>query len=132
MNTYTDTRKIILSSNHGNSLNETYLSNILFDFKSILTDDQDVIQAQVSVDNAQIPVSFYTINYSNCVLAYRVNGVYSTITLSHGNYNFNTLSSKIEVLFNALTIPITITIDKVSGICRSPNITQYKRAILPI
>jgi hypothetical protein len=115
MSTYTDTRKITLSSNHGTSLNGTYLSNILFDFKSILKDDEDIIQTQISLDNAQIPVSFYTINYTNNILAYRSNGVYSTITIPVGNYNFNTLSSKIEVLFNALTIPITITIDKVTG-----------------
>ena len=116
METYTDTRKIILSSNHGQPLNGTYLSNILFDFKNILKDDEDIIQTQISLDNAQIPVSFYTINYTNNILAYRVNGVYSTITIPVGNYNFNSLSSRIEVLFNALTIPMTITIDKVSGI----------------
>ena len=63
METYTDTRKIILSSNHGQPLNGTYLSNILFDFKNILKDDEDIIQTQISLDNAQIPVSFYTINY---------------------------------------------------------------------
>jgi hypothetical protein len=116
METYTDTRKIILSSNHGRTLNGSYLSNVVFDFKSILTDDEDIIQTQISLDNAQIPVSFYTINYTNNILAYRANGVYGTITIPVGNYNFNSLSRKIEVLFNALTIPITITIDKVTGI----------------
>ena len=116
MDTYTDIRQIILSSNHGKSLNGTYKSNMFFPFQSILTDDADIIQTQISLDNAQIPVSFYTVNYTNNILNIIANGSPYTLTIPVGNYNFNSLSSKIETLFNALTIPMVITIDKVSGV----------------
>jgi len=89
---------------------------MLFPFQSILTNDDDIIQTQISLDNAQLPVSFYTVNYTNNFLNIIANGFPYTLTIPVGNYNFNSLSSKMETLFSALTIPMTITIDKVSGV----------------
>lgn len=139
--TYTDTRKIILSSNHGRSINSTYKSNMMFDFQGILSPSEtDIIQTQISLDNAQIPVSFYTIRYTNNILAYVANGLYGVLSIPPGNYNFNTLSSRIEILLNAQTIPVTFSIEKVSGIVsitkqNSPTTLSFvpvENSILPI
>jgi len=138
--TYVDIRQIVLSSNHGTSFNDTYKSNMMFPFQSILTNDADIIQTTISVDNAQFPVSFYTVNYTNNILSILANTIPYTITIPIGNYNFNSLASKIETLFNALTIPMTITINKVTGVLtftktNSPAVLSFgshANSIIPI
>ena len=62
---YLDSRRIILNSAHGISLNGSYKSNLFFTFNGLLTQEDNIEQVQISLVNAQIPVSFYTINYTN-------------------------------------------------------------------
>ena len=64
---YLDSRIIILNSEHGIQNNGSYKSDILFKFQGLLIQENDIEQVQFSFVNAQIPVSFYTINYTNNV-----------------------------------------------------------------
>ena len=64
---YLNSRITILNSAHGISLNASYKSNLLFTFNGLLTQENDIEQLQISLVNAQIPVSFYSINYTNNV-----------------------------------------------------------------
>ena len=61
MNTYLDSRIIILNSAHGRLLNGTYKSDI-FQFNGLLKQEDDIQQVQISLVNAQFAVSWYIIN----------------------------------------------------------------------
>ena len=65
MNTYLDSRIIILNSAHGLSYKGTYKSAIEFQFNGLLKQEDDIQQVQISLVNAQIPVSWYIINCTN-------------------------------------------------------------------
>ena len=64
MNTYLDSRIIIFNSAHSMLYNGTYKSNIEFQFSGLLKQEVNIEQIQISLVNAQIPVPFYTVNYS--------------------------------------------------------------------
>ena len=70
MMTVDDTRYINLNTQQGiprpNSglYEKSFLSQIDFSFKDVLKDDDDVLYSHISIDSAQIPVSFYLINYT--------------------------------------------------------------------
>jgi hypothetical protein len=126
MMTVQDTRYISLNTQHGikrpnsgfgNSVYESsFLSHIDFVFKDVLKDDDDILYSHVDIINAQIPVSFYLINYTNNTLSYKINnGVIQTMTLERGNYNITTLISAIKQGFLNAGYAFTITFNKVTG-----------------
>jgi hypothetical protein len=67
-------------------------SLIEFNFIGLLKDEKDILRSYISVLNAQIPVSFYTITVNNFKLKYVVGGsTFRTIFITPGNYNGNSL-----------------------------------------
>ena len=126
MMTVEDTRYISLNTQHcikkpssgsGNTLYESsFLSQISFDLKNVLKDDDDILYSHVDIINAQIPVSFYLINYTTNVLAYKINsGVIQLMTIERGNYNITSLMSVIKQGFLNAGYAFTITFNKVTG-----------------
>jgi hypothetical protein len=126
MMTVEDTRYISLNTQHcikkpssGSGLNfyeASFLSQISFDFKDVLKDDDDILYSHIDIVNAQIPVSFYLINYTTNVLAYKINnGVIQLMVLERGNYNITTLISVIKQGFLNAGYTFTITFNKVTG-----------------
>ena len=114
MNTYVDSRIIILNSAHGILNNGTYKSDILFKFNGLLTQEDDIEQVQISLVNAQIPVSFYTINYTNNVFKIKLgNHNVQFYYIQVGNYNANSLILSLNTLINDSNF--TITISKITG-----------------
>lgn len=112
---YTDNRIISLNSRYAQYRNGTAKSSVIFPFRSILKDDDNIIQTYVTILDAQIPVSFYIINSSNRVLTV-IKGVTTyTLNLTLGNYNANSLIT--ELITQLATVPIvaTITINKTTG-----------------
>ena len=77
MITVEDTKYIYLNSRHGISRNEdpSYKSDILFPFKALLVESDDIIYTHIEVLNAQIPVSYYNVNYTNSELNYYLNNI---------------------------------------------------------
>jgi hypothetical protein len=126
MMTVEDTREISLNTQHcikkpnsgfGNSVYESsFLSQISFDFKDVLKDDDDILYSHVNIIKASIPVSFYLINYTTNVLAYKINnGVIQTMTLDKGNYNITTLINAIKQGFLNAGYAFTITFNKITS-----------------
>ncbi len=114
---YTKNKLITLNSKYGIQQNGTYKSNLLFNFKSLLSDEQHMLKSEVIVLNAQIPVSFYVINEYNNVLTISGPGILTTsITCDTGNYNANTLITELKSQFtNAGVLFTSIKINKNSG-----------------
>ena len=126
MMTVEDTRYISLNTQHcikkpssglGNNLYESsFLSQISFDLRDVLKDDDDILYSHIDIINAQIPVSFYLISYTVNVLKYKIdNGAIQTMTLERGNYNITTLMSIIKKGFLNAGYAFTITFNKVTG-----------------
>ena len=106
-----DTRLIVLSSSNATQLNGTFKSNLLFDFKALLLEDPATIHVTVGVVNAQIPVSFYTVNEYNNVL----NTSIGAITITKGNYTSSSLINELQASFLAFGYTMLITINRVTG-----------------
>lgn len=116
---YTETRIISLNSESANTYrNGTFLSDVLFGFNGLLKDEPDILQRQITLVNAQLPVSFYIVNYSNNVFVLRKISPETdyTITLPVGNYNSTTFIALLQSKILADTgLTFSITIDKASG-----------------
>lgn len=76
----------------------------------ILKDSPDIIHRQVQLLNAQIPYSFYVINYTNQVLKMAFN-IIGTITVSIpvGNYNATNLITAIKTAVNITGFNVVIS-----------------------
>ena len=105
---YLDSRIIILNSSHGISLNGSYKSNLFFTFNGLLTQEDNIEQVQISLVNAQISVSFYTINYTNNVFKIEITTL-KLITIPVGNYNANSLITILNTLIDDSYFSITIS-----------------------
>jgi hypothetical protein len=114
---YTKNKLITLNSRYGIQQNGTYKSNILFNFRNLLSDEQHVLKSEVIVLNAQIPVSYYVVNeYNNTLTVSGFAVPTTTITVDPGNYNANTLITELKAQFKASNVTFTnIKINKASG-----------------
>lgn len=116
---YTETRIISLNSENATTFkNGSYLSDVVFGFNGLLKDEPDILQRQITLVNAQLPVSFYIVNYTNNVFILRKMSPATdyTITLTVGNYNSTTFISLLQnTILSATGLSFTITIDKASG-----------------
>jgi len=113
---YTDNRTILLNSKYAQYKNGTFKSNVVFPFKGIIKDEENIIQKYITVLDAQIPCSFYIINSTNKVLTVLLGANTYTLNLTLGNYNANSLIT--ELISKIATIPTltaTIVINKSTG-----------------
>ena len=116
---YVEQKIVILDSKNAVKNNGTFNSDVVFNFTGILTDDPNIKEIHVAVQNAQIPMSFYNVNVYNNILRITYNSLPYTITLTRGNYNSNTLITEItSQLAGQLITDITITISSVTGIIK--------------
>ena len=91
MNTCLDSRIIALNSSNGLLLNGTYKSWIKFNFTGLIKEENNICKIDISLVNAQIPVSFYTINYTNNILKITLGlGSIKYLTIPVSNYNATT------------------------------------------
>jgi hypothetical protein len=119
MSIYTETRIISLNSENASIYkNGTFLSDVVFGFSGIVKDEPDIIQRQLTLVNAQIPVSFYIVNVYNRVFVIRKVSPTTdyTITLPVGNYNSTTFITLLQTTILSVTgMTFVITIDKATG-----------------
>jgi hypothetical protein len=109
MNTYIDSRQITLSSKTTDSINDTLKSVAYFSFPAFLKDEDDIIQTQISIHSAQIPLSYYNLNQYNNTLVYQFGtGTVQTAVFTEGNYTANSFIAEmktkiptISVIFNS-------------------------------
>jgi len=124
---YTENKLITLNSKYGIQQNGTFKSNILFNFKNLLSDEEHILKSYVTCINAQIPVSFYIITSLNNKLVLQTS-VTTTITISNGNYSANTLITELQTNFLSAGITFTsIQFNKINGILSfiSNGFTNY-------
>jgi len=116
MDTYIDQRIITLSSNNATQNNGSFLSDVFFNFRGLVKEDDDNREVTISIQNAQIPISFYNINVYNNILVLDYNSTTYTFTLTQGNYNSLNLITEIIAKF-ALQgiIDITIVTSAITG-----------------
>jgi hypothetical protein len=116
---YVEQKIVILDSKNAVKNNGTFNSDVVFNFTGILTDDPNIKETHIAIQNAQIPMSFYNVNVYNNILQITYNSLPYTITLTRGNYNSNTLITEItSQLAGQLITDITITISSVTGIIK--------------
>ena len=113
-----ESKLINLASEYANqNYNSTFLSNLSFNTPGLLIKNPTISKVEISVLHSEIPVSFYTINYSNSFFKYQIdNGTIFTKQVPVGNYNANTLISALSTLINDANF--TITINKVTGVLK--------------
>lgn len=99
MDTYIDERILTLSSLNATQNNGSFLSDVYFNFRGLIKEDTDIQDVKISVQNAQIPNSFYTINVYNNILILDYNSVFYTFTITQGNYNSLNLITEIKARF---------------------------------
>ena len=110
---YIDNHLITLNSKYATQLNGTLLSSVVFGFTGLLQDESNIINTFITVSNAQIPVSFYTITSTNNRINYGQLGADVSFNIPIGNYNSTSLISALKVVFGANLI--TLTINKLDG-----------------
>ena len=112
-----DMRFLNLNSSDATHNNSTYLSDVKFNFRNILSDEVDIKYVTCGVLNAQIPVSFYTVNYTNDYLEFAIDGgITEYFTITRGNYNSNSLITELISQFSTLGYVFSITTSKTTGI----------------
>jgi len=93
-------------------LNGTLKSNVTFNFKNILREEPDIIYSTIGISTAQIPVSYFTVNEYNNVLATGLGNV----TITRGNYNASTLRTELQTRLLAVGITgMVVTINSSTG-----------------
>ncbi len=114
---FSDNQLITLSSRDGIKNNGTYLSDMVFNFKGILKEENNIVRCFIRVLNAQIPVSFYTLDDSNNILAYKVtsSSTIKIIAIANGNYNATTYIAKLTSFFIANGDPISVSYNSLTG-----------------
>ena len=109
----------LININSANALiknNGTYNSDVVFKFPGLVKPEQHITSVQFQLLDAVLPVSFYNMNYTNNTLNYQISSVNYTITVTPGNYNFNSLATQMIAKFLANGHTFTITINKQTGI----------------
>jgi hypothetical protein len=114
---YTVNKLVTVNSKYGIQENGTLKSKLLFNYKNLLSDDENTLKSFVTVLNAQIPCSFYVINSTNNKLVISGPGITTTtILINYGNYNANTLITELISKFSSGGLTMEITVNKTNGI----------------
>ena len=118
METYTETRIISLNSLYANNKkNTTFLSDVEFFFKNVLKDEPNIVRSTIQLVNAQIPVSFYTINFTNDIFSFCLSNLIPiNITITRGNYNSSSLITELKSKLLTAGYTFDITISRITGI----------------
>jgi hypothetical protein len=94
-----------------------FKSQVEYNIPNMIVRDESIEYIQFSIPEAVIPVSFFTINESNCLLNLIENGVTKVFSFTYGNYNANyfitefkkVLGSNWNITLNAYNNIFTIT-----------------------
>jgi len=125
--TITISNQINLSSSSASIKNGSNNSVMIFNIP-VIKKEQNILYNQVSLINAQIPVSYYTINESNNLLVLST----GSFTLISGNYNATSFKT---MLLTLLGVSFSMTLDnstgkytltKIGGFTIMPTTTCYK------
>ena len=83
--------------------NNDYRSDVVFRFKSLLSQDDHIIRTTLGVISVEIPNSTYNVNESHNELYFKIDETYYTMTIPVGNYKATSMKFIFEKLFKQLT-----------------------------
>lgn len=147
-NSATDSIQLYLNSGYADTKVNNDTSICIYSFPQITIPDGHYIY--LSLQNAVIPYSFYSINDNNNVLQILRNSITTTITIETGNYNinqmitalkaqlggtytitYNVLKNKITIVnsTNEFTILSTGTLNHALGFSTSINTVSVSRTV---
>lgn len=114
---YVETKIVALTSQSATiNYNDSFLSNVFYGLGSIFNNDANIVHKQVQLLNAQIPYSFYVINYTNNQFKYQLGtGTIFTSSIPVGNYNGNSLITALKAALTANSITLTISLSSING-----------------
>ena len=117
MDVYQDCRIISLNSSDASQFNNgTKYSDLIYSFKNLLIDSEDILYSTIGITDCQIPVSWYLVEPETNTLKILWNSVNYTIVLENGNYNANTfiteLTTKIELISGLF---VEILLNRING-----------------
>lgn len=117
MEIYQDCRTISMNSQDATQFNNgSNLSDLVFDFKNVLVDAEDILYTTIGIVDAQIPVSWYLIDSDTDTIKFTWNSVNYSVTLEHGNYNATTFIAEITKQFQLIPgLVVIILLNKVNG-----------------
>lgn len=119
MTTIRERRIINLNSQNATQNNGSFLSNVTFNFSNIYTLEENVVSLSGGILSAQIPVSFYSVNYTNNILKYGITqgGItnYYTITITTGFYDYKSLFTEMHTQFQANSHNFVLTLNENNG-----------------
>lgn len=122
MTTYiTESRLISLNSQFGIQNNSSFLSDITFELPKLLSIDKTITNVELALIHAEIPVSFYTVNYTCNLL--KIDATIYTIPV--GNYNITSLISAITTAITATLPSMTFSFNKINGILTINNNSNF-------
>lgn len=114
---YQDNYMVILNSAYATQKNNsTANSNLNFSFIGLLKQDDDILRTEISIVNAQFPISFYIINSLNNKIYCSYNSLFYTITLTQGNYNAFDFITEMTTKFTISGLSVTPTINRNTGV----------------
>jgi hypothetical protein len=112
-NAATDSIQLYLNSGYADIKVNNDTSICIYSFPQITIPDGHYIY--LSLQNAVIPYSFYSINENNNVLRILSNSVTTTITIETGNYNINQMITGLKVQLGVLyTITYNVLKNKIT------------------
>jgi hypothetical protein len=116
---YTETKIITITSDSATiQRNGSFYSHVWYDLGLFLKDEPDILHRQLTLLSAQIPYSFYVVNYTNNTLVFKVSTspTFTTVTIPVGNYNGNSLCTVIKNLFlSAIGLTVTVALSAING-----------------
>ena len=101
--------------------NGSFLSYLKYELGLVLKDEPDILHRQMCLQSAQIPYSFYVINYTCNLLKINTN-IY---TIPVGNYTVTTLVSQILTLILPDYPSLQITFNKINGSLTFSNTSNF-------
>lgn len=117
---------ISLNSKDGtprNNLSDSYLSDLLFSFKSVLAVEKDIAYSTISIQSVEMANSFYNINTLNNIINVKKtivsngNETNHTITIPVGNYSASSFKTEFNTQILAETgVTSTLALNLNNGI----------------
>ena len=114
MDTYIETKLFSITSNSATTKNNsTFLSDVEFEANNFIKDD-GIINLDIALIHAEIPVSFYVINEYNNQFKFKLDiDPIITTSIAYGNYNSSSLITALKTAINDANFLITIS--KING-----------------
>jgi hypothetical protein len=124
MNTYIETKLFSVTSNSATTQNNgTFLSDVVFESNNFIH-SEGIINLDVALIHAEVPVSFYVINEYNNQFRFKLDvAAITSVSIPYGNYNSASLITELLTAIN--NVNFTITINKLTGKLTFSHNTTY-------